>query len=46
MIKIGLALIGVAVVVGLYSCVVAGKNTDNAMHDYFEKYKDGVKFFL
>lgn len=38
MIKIGLALIGVAVVVGLY-CVVAGKNTDNAMHDYFEKYK-------
>ena len=34
MIKIGLALIGVAVVVGLYSCVV-----DNAMHDYFEKYK-------
>lgn len=39
MIKIGLALIGVAVVVGLYSCVVAGKNTDNAMHDYFEKYK-------
>lgn len=39
MIKIGLALICVAVVVGLYSCVVAGKNTDNAMHDYFEKYK-------
>ena len=39
MIKIGLALIGVVVVVGLYSCVVAGKNTDNAMHDYFEKYK-------
>lgn len=38
MIKIGLVLIGV-VVVGLYSCVVAGKNTDNAMHDYFEKYK-------
>lgn len=39
MIKIALALIGVAVVVGLYSCVVAGKNTDNVMHDYFEKYK-------
>lgn len=39
MIKIGLALIGVVVFVGLYACVVAGKNTDNAMHDYFEKYK-------
>lgn len=39
MIKIGLVLIGVVVVAGLYSCVVAGKNTDNAMHDYFEKYK-------
>lgn len=39
MIKIGLVLIGVVVVVGLYSCVVAGKNTDNVMHDYFEKYK-------
>lgn len=23
----------------LKPCVVAGKNTDNAMHDYFEKYK-------
>lgn len=39
MIKIGLALIGVVVFVGLYACVVAGKNADNAMHDYFEKYK-------
>lgn len=39
MIKIGLVLIGVVVVAGLYSCVVAGKNADNAMHDYFEKYK-------
>lgn len=39
MIKIGLVLICVVVVAGLYSCVVAGKNTDNAMHDYFEKYK-------
>lgn len=39
MIKIGLVLIGVVVVAGLYSCVVVGKNTDNAMHDYFEKYK-------
>lgn len=39
MIKIGLVLIGVVVVAGLYSCVVAGKNTDNAMHDYFKKYK-------
>lgn len=39
MIKIGLVLIGVVVVASLYSCVVAGKNTDNAMHDYFEKYK-------
>lgn len=39
MIKIGLVLIGVVVVVGLYSCVVTGKNTDNAMHDYFEKCK-------
>lgn len=39
MIKIGLALICAVVIVGLHSYVVAGKNTGNAMYDYFEKYK-------